>query len=227
VGKLCPFCFTEAVGTETGLYTYWYSHWSALNASEPGFARPGDTCQGRLDHRGDPACLGSSQIDGRTLMEVCRTLGLHLGPADNAVEAGITEVWNLLVSGRLKVMASLTNWLGSFANTTAMTKDRLWVGCIAGALRDHEYVAKLAKAGFDETDIEPTHVYDIEDARAFLTGQVVDVDAIAPQVEGKFMSAFIRARKPASCCPPDAAHDVLSANSSAPRSCSLPSSAPA
>src|SRR6516162_1667495 len=62
----------------------------------------------------DPACLGSSQIDGRTLMEVYRKLGLHLGPAENAVEAGIAEVWNLLVSGRLKVMASLTNWFREF-----------------------------------------------------------------------------------------------------------------
>ncbi len=74
----------------------------------------------------------------------------------------------------------------------------LWVGCIAGALRDDQYAFKLAHAGFDSIDIEPTRVYDIEDARAFLTGQGVDVDAIAPQVEGKFMSAFIRAVKPAS-----------------------------
>ncbi len=78
----------------------------------------------------------------------------------------------------------------------------LWVGCIAGALDDYQYVAKLAKAGFDGIDMEPTRVYDIEDARTFLTGQGVDVDAIAPQVEGKFMSAFIRATKPASCCAP-------------------------
>ncbi len=78
----------------------------------------------------------------------------------------------------------------------------LWVGCIAGALRDSDYVAKLANAGFEGIDIEPTRVYDIEDARAFLTGQGVDVDAIASQVEGKFMSAFIRARKPAACCAP-------------------------
>jgi phage terminase large subunit-like protein len=62
----------------------------------------------------DPACLGSSQIDGRTLMELYRKLGLHLSPAENAVEAGITEVWNLLVSGRLKVMESLSNWLREF-----------------------------------------------------------------------------------------------------------------
>ena len=78
----------------------------------------------------------------------------------------------------------------------------LWVGCIAGALEDYQYVAKLAKAGFDGIDIEPTRVYNIEDARTFLSGQGVDVDAIAPQVEGKFMSAFIRATKPASCCAP-------------------------
>jgi SAM-dependent methyltransferase len=78
----------------------------------------------------------------------------------------------------------------------------LWVGCIAGALDDYQYVAKLAKAGFDGIDIEPTRVYNIEDARTFLTGQGVDVDAMAPQLEGKFMSAFIRARKPAGCCAP-------------------------
>ncbi|HWF09689.1 MAG TPA: arsenite methyltransferase [Bryobacteraceae bacterium] len=72
----------------------------------------------------------------------------------------------------------------------------LWVGCIAGALEDREYAAKLARAGFGEIDIEPTRVYDIEDARMFLSGQGVDVDAIAPLVEGKFISAFIRAVKP-------------------------------
>jgi arsenite methyltransferase len=78
----------------------------------------------------------------------------------------------------------------------------LWVGCIAGALQDYEYAAKLAKAGFDGIGIEPTRIYDIEDARTFLTGQGVNVDAIAPQVQGKFMSAFIRATKPTSCCAP-------------------------
>jgi len=76
----------------------------------------------------------------------------------------------------------------------------LWVGCIAGALRDDVYVAKLAKAGFDAIDIEPTRVYSIKDARQFLTSEGIDVDAVAPQVEGKFMSAFIRAVKPASIC---------------------------
>ena len=80
----------------------------------------------------------------------------------------------------------------------------LWIGCIAGALQDWRYAAKLAAAGFDEIDIDPTRVYSIEDARTFLSGQGVDVDAMAPAVEGKFMSAFIRAVKPAAkeCCGP-------------------------
>ena len=78
----------------------------------------------------------------------------------------------------------------------------LWVGCIAGAMLDSDYIAKLAQAGFDDIDIEPTRVYDVEDARAFLTNQGVDVDAVAPLVANKFMGAFIRATKPAGCCKP-------------------------
>jgi arsenite methyltransferase len=80
----------------------------------------------------------------------------------------------------------------------------LWVGCIAGALGDFDYVAKLARAGFEDIDVEPTRVYNVEDARSFLSGQGVDVDALAGQVDGKIMSAFIRATKPASaaCCAP-------------------------
>ena len=78
----------------------------------------------------------------------------------------------------------------------------LWVGCIAGALQDSEYAGKLAKAGFAGINIEPTRIYDIEDARTFLSGQGVDVDTIAPLVQGKFLSAFIRATKPAGCCAP-------------------------
>jgi SAM-dependent methyltransferase len=78
----------------------------------------------------------------------------------------------------------------------------LWVGCIAGALEEYEYVRRLAKAGFTSIQIEPTRVYHIEDARQFLAGEGIDVDAIAPQVEDKFMSAFIRATKPAKCCAP-------------------------
>src|ERR1700729_699229 len=62
----------------------------------------------------------------------------------------------------------------------------MWVGCIAGALRDHEYIGKLAKAGFEDIDIEPTRVYNIEDARQFLMGEGIDVDAMASRVENKF-----------------------------------------
>jgi SAM-dependent methyltransferase len=79
----------------------------------------------------------------------------------------------------------------------------LWVGCIAGALDENDYRAKLSAAGFDEVSVEPTRVYKVEDARHFLTEAGVDVDAIAPQVNGKFFSAFIRANKPkAACCEP-------------------------
>lgn len=72
----------------------------------------------------------------------------------------------------------------------------LWVGCIAGALQDTEYSSKLAAAGFEDVDIEPTRLYKTEDAREFLKDQGVDVDTIAAEVDGKFRSAFIRARKP-------------------------------
>jgi arsenite methyltransferase len=71
----------------------------------------------------------------------------------------------------------------------------LWVGCVAGALRDSEYISKLSSAGFKEVSIEPTRVYKLDDARQFLAAQGIDADSIAPQVEGKFISAFIRATK--------------------------------
>ena len=80
----------------------------------------------------------------------------------------------------------------------------LWVGCIAGALSEDDYSSKLAQAGFESVSIEPTRVYQIEDARVFLSGKGIDVDAIAAEVDGKFISAFVRAKKPASACrPPD------------------------
>ena len=76
----------------------------------------------------------------------------------------------------------------------------LWVGCVAGALEEREYAGKLAQAGFSGISIEPTRVHSIEDARHFLMEAGMDVDAIAPLVEGKFMSAFIRATKPGGGC---------------------------
>ena len=83
----------------------------------------------------------------------------------------------------------------------------LWVGCIAGALEETEYVAKLAAAGFNDIGLEPTRVYRVEDAREFLATEGIDVDAMAPLVDGKFMSAFVRATKPGAakkeaCCAP-------------------------
>jgi arsenite methyltransferase len=89
----------------------------------------------------------------------------------------------------------------------ALRRDMLlWVGCIAGALEEDEYRAKLRAAGFESVGIEPTRVYRVEDAREFLAGKGLDVDAIAESVDGKFMSAFIRATKPQTaeraCCEP-------------------------
>ena len=74
----------------------------------------------------------------------------------------------------------------------------LWIGCVAGALEEQEYRDKLAKVGFAGIDVEPTRIYRMEDAREFLAGTGIDAAAIAPQVDGKFMSAFVRARKPLS-----------------------------
>jgi SAM-dependent methyltransferase len=73
----------------------------------------------------------------------------------------------------------------------------LWIGCVAGALEESEYRDRLARAGFEAIDIEPTRVYRAEDARAVLAGAGLDADRIAPELDGRFMSAFIRARKPA------------------------------
>src|SRR5262249_5063558 len=72
----------------------------------------------------------------------------------------------------------------------------LWIGCVAGALKESEYVAKLEDAGFTEVRVEPTRIYDAAEAREFLLAQAIDVDRVAAQLDGKFMSAFVRARKP-------------------------------
>src|SRR5580692_40712 len=96
---------------------------------------------------------------------------------------------------------------GRFAVSDVVTKGEIlpeirrsvlaWVGCIAGALEENDYRNKLAGAGFEQIEVEPTRIYRAEDAREFLSGQGIDVDVLAPQVDGKFMSAFIRAVKPA------------------------------
>lgn len=81
----------------------------------------------------------------------------------------------------------------------------LWVGCIAGALEETEYVSKLQTAGFEQIEVEPWRVYRLEDARAFLSEGGVDVDRVAPQIDGRVVSASVRARKPKvrSCCGPE------------------------
>jgi arsenite methyltransferase len=80
----------------------------------------------------------------------------------------------------------------------------LWVGCIAGALEEQEYATKLRAAGFTDVEVEPWRIYEIDEARAFLTESGIDVEAVASQVDGRFASAFVRARKPEakSCCGP-------------------------
>jgi len=87
----------------------------------------------------------------------------------------------------------------------------LWVGCVAGALEDREFEVWLREAGFDDPTLEPTRVYRLEDARQFLSEAGLDPDAIAADIDGKFMAAFVRATKPAAepvaaaaapCCAP-------------------------
>jgi len=73
----------------------------------------------------------------------------------------------------------------------------LWVGCVAGALEENEFKELLREAGFESPEIEPTRVYRLEDAREFLAGAGLDVDSLAPEVDGRIMGAFVRARKPA------------------------------
>ncbi len=133
---------------------------------------------------------------------------------DNSVDVVISNCVINLSADKDRVLREAFRVLkpgGRFAVSDVVTRGEvpaevrrnmlLWVGCIAGALGQDEYVAKLAGAGFDAVEIEPTRVYSIEDARTFLSGQGVDVDAMAPAVEGRFFSAFIRATKPAGCCP--------------------------
>lgn len=139
----------------------------------------------------------------------------HIPLPDNSVDVIISNCVINLSGDKDQVLREAFRVLkpgGRFAVSDVVTRGEvpgevrqsmlLWVGCIAGALQDEEYRAKLTKAGFVDIEIEPTRVYDIEDARAFLSGEGINVDAIAPQVQGKFMSAFIRAVKPAACCGP-------------------------
>lgn len=88
----------------------------------------------------------------------------------------------------------------------------LWVGCVAGELEEREFERLLREAGFEDPDLEPTRIYETEDARSFLEEAGLDVEAFARDIEGRFMSAFVRARKPVEvevevaetgCCGPE------------------------
>lgn len=81
----------------------------------------------------------------------------------------------------------------------------LWIGCVAGALEEQEFLSLLKEVGFDNPAIEPTRIYQASDAVAFLEGAGLDVDRFAKEIDGKFMSGFVRATKPGSksCCGPD------------------------
>ena len=141
----------------------------------------------------------------------------HIPLPDNSVDVIISNCVVNLSADKDQVMREAFRVLkpgGRFAISDVVTRGEmlpevqksvlLWVGCIAGALEESEYRAKLTNAGFEQVDLEPTRIYRVEDAREFLAREGVDVDAIAPQVDGKFMSAFVRAVKPAAktCCAP-------------------------
>ena len=142
----------------------------------------------------------------------------HIPLPDNSVDVIISNCVINLSADKDRVLREAFRVLkpgGRFAVSDVVTHGEmvpeirqsvlLWVGCVAGALEESEYRAKLASAGFETIEIEPTRIYRIEDAREFLSGQNIDVDAIATQVDGKFMSAFVRAVKPEGkepCCGP-------------------------
>jgi SAM-dependent methyltransferase len=136
---------------------------------------------------------------------------------DNSVDVVISNCVINLSADKERVLREAFRVLkpgGRFAVSDVVTRGAvpedvrqnmlLWVGCIAGALEDATYRRYLSAAGFTNIAIEPTRIYDVHDARGFLSAQGIDVEAMAPQVEGKFMSAFVRATKPAqaACCAP-------------------------
>ena len=134
----------------------------------------------------------------------------HIPLPDSSVDVIISNCVINLSADKDRVFAEAFRVLkpgGRFAVSDVVTKGDLppeirqsvlaWVGCVAGALDQDDYRGKLTAAGFEQVDLEPTRIYRVEDAREFLSGQGIDVDTIAPQVDGKFMSAFVRGTKPA------------------------------
>ena len=136
---------------------------------------------------------------------------------DNSVDVVISNCVINLSADKDRVLREAFRVLkpgGRFAVSDVVTRGEmnaeirksvlLWVGCVAGALEENEYQQKLAAAGFEQITIEPTRTYRVDDAREFLSSTGVDVEKVAPEVDGKFMSAFVRAVKPVakSCCGP-------------------------
>jgi SAM-dependent methyltransferase len=129
---------------------------------------------------------------------------------DNSVDVVISNCVINLSADKDRVLREAFRVLkpgGRFAVSDVVTRGEipaairrnveLWIGCLAGALDEQEYLAKLGAAGFAGASIEPTRVYRAEDARGFLEGYGLDVDEVAPLVDGRFFSGFIRATKPA------------------------------
>ena len=94
---------------------------------------------------------------------------------------------------------------GAMLRPKSVANMELWVGCIAGALQDTAYEEKLRHAGFQDVTLEPWRIYNSDDARSFLAGAGLDVNALARDVDGAIVNAFIRARKPmaSKCCGPE------------------------
>lgn len=116
---------------------------------------------------------------------------INLSPDKDRVLAEAYRV--LKPGGRLAISDVVTR--GEIPDAIRPSME-LWIGCVAGALDETDYKGKLAKVGFDAIDVEPTRIYRADDAHEFLAGTGLDVDAVAEQIDGKFMSAFIRADKP-------------------------------
>ena len=145
----------------------------------------------------------------------------HIPLPDNSVDVIISNCVINLSADKDQVLREAFRVLkpgGRFAVSDVVTRGEispeirrsvlLWIGCVAGALDEGEYRRKLASAGFEQIDLEPTSIYRAADAREFLSTAGIDVEAIAPQVDGKFFSAFARALKPAhpaqeTCCGPE------------------------
>jgi len=147
----------------------------------------------------------------------------HIPLPDASVDVIISNCVINLAADKRKVFAEAFRVLkpgGRFAVSDVVVRGEvpeavrrsmeLWVGCVAGALEEREFELWLREAGFEEPTLEPTRVYRVEDARQFLSEAGLDPDAVAADIDGKFMAAFVRATKPAqlsaaagSCCGPD------------------------